>query len=233
MYRRGRTLFFFLIVLLALIWLSASAVLKVYDLFNKGYSEGYARGLAMGQNDAEMKEVENFTVLLRDVYFNLTGEYWYEKGKAEGSASALEALGNTTYFYNPIVVPRLSQPPVVEGTRVRLNFNPGYGSHLGVEKMYGTTRSMSPAIEPGYTLIVQYRPKDLKIGEIVGFPTSLCQGSEGSYAKWVHRIVGFRKTNGTTYLVTKGDANSEIDKCNITRQDVSYRVVAIIPSSLD
>jgi signal peptidase I len=221
------------VVVLLLVWLSASSVLGVYDLFSKGYSDGYARGLEAGQREADMREFENFTLLLRDVYFNLTGDYWYERGWAEGYASVLKALGNTTYFYTPIVVPRLSQRPVIEGTRVRLSFNPAFGSRLGIEKMYGTTRSMSPAIEPGYVLIVQYRPKDLKIGEIVGFPTSLCRYSDGTYSKWVHRIVGFKKMNGTTYLVTKGDANPKTDECNITSKDVSYRVVAIIPSSLD
>lgn len=237
MHGRGSFLFLFLVVFLVLVGLSASAVLKVYDLFSRGYSEGFMIGREVGLKEAELnfseEAMENFTRVLQEVYFNLTGRYWYEKGRAEGYVSALRELEGTSLFYSPIVVSRLSQRPVVDGSRVTLNFDPRFGSHLGVVRVLGTSRSMSPSIEPGYTLVVQYEPRDLKVGDIVGFPASLCQGSEGSYTYWIHRIVKFQKRDGKTYVVTKGDGNRFEDRCNLTRSDVSYRVVAIIPSSLD
>ncbi len=189
-----------------LIFLIIFGIYSYVKGYQSGYDTGYKDGYNKGKIDG-MREERNTFMSLR----------W-------GSCINLNE-------YQPIVTKILEDYPIVSNNSITLKF--GKGGKIGYFIFGGTTRSMSPTIEPGYIVIYQENPVDIKVGDIIGFTSNNCEGKEGSYEIWAHRVLGIVLRNGTYYFITKGDNNRELDKCNITYQDIKYRIVAILPSTLE
>ena len=78
--------------------------------------------------------------------------------------------------------------------------------------------SMSPQIEKGDAVLVQkVKDKDdIKVGDIIVFNMRNITS--------VHRLIDIEKRNGTTYYITKGDANNAEDNINLTMKDIKGKV---------
>ena len=178
--------------------------------YKTGYSEGYKEADTIWRNYSE-----------RDLEAKIiSGVYNFTMGNSCKNLNT----------YQPIISQVLRNPPQISDKSVCLNFR--NGGTVFYQRLGGLTRSMSPTIEPGYIVIYQEKPEEVKIGDIIGIPANKCNGSEGSYEIWVHRVIYIDNINGTLYYKTKGDNNQRFDECNITNQDVKYRVTAILPSTL-
>ncbi len=206
MLNMGSKIYKLILVLILVFPIIFGIIYSYVKVYRSGYNNGYEDGYYRGKIDGVREERNTFMSL-----------HW-------GSCINLNE-------YQPIVTEILEDYPIISNNSITLKF--GKGGKLGYFIFDGTTRSMSPTIEPGYIVIYQENPIDIKVGDIVGFTLNECEGKEGSYEIWVHRVLGIVSRNGTYYFITKGDNNRELDKCNITYQDIKYRVVAILPSTLE
>lgn len=182
------------------------------------YGVGHYHGGVDAEKSAELRYNQRVSDVLRVVNDTLYAcDVWWAKCRI-------------STIYDPVLHQVLEIPPSTNRNVVMLQF--GKGGNLSYTKFGGLTRSMSPSIEPGYIVIIQENPIDIRMGDIVAIPASLC-GDKTTYENWYHRVLGIMNKNGTEYLITRGDNNRGIDECNVTSKDIRYRAVAIIPSTLE
>ena len=81
--------------------------------------------------------------------------------------------------------------------------------------------SMNPKIKKGYLVIV-YRPKELRVGDIVSYQLSQ------EPTPTTHRISKIYYRKDTFYMITKGDANKDNDPYPVSEQEIVGKVVLII-----
>lgn len=95
---------------------------------------------------------------------------------------------------------------------------------LGFQPTIIASGSMRPTLEVGdMAAIVQTRPEAIKVGDIIQ------SWKEGEPAPIIHRVVEIYKSGGTTYFVTKGDANNAPDPDPIIPIKTVGKVVLTIP----
>ncbi len=83
--------------------------------------------------------------------------------------------------------------------------------------------SMEPAIKTGS--ILAYLPRaDYQVGDITTF-----KGTEINSTPTTHRIVDTVEEGGQTFLVTKGDANEDVDYRRISKEEILGEVLFSIP----
>jgi signal peptidase len=82
--------------------------------------------------------------------------------------------------------------------------------------------SMEPAISVGSIIVIR-SADEYKIDDIITFQFALNQPAT------THRIVGTQIIEGTTYFITKGDANEEPDPRLVREEEVLGRVLFSVP----
>ena len=87
--------------------------------------------------------------------------------------------------------------------------------------------SMKPNLNVGDAVIViKVKPEEIKIGDIISYNKVIPYSSSNIIT---HRVVEINK-NGEFYIFkTKGDANNEIDKFDITYKEIIGKVIFSIP----
>lgn len=85
--------------------------------------------------------------------------------------------------------------------------------------------SMYPAIKHGDTRLVEHEAREIKVGDIICFrvgsvPIGIC-----------HRVINVEESSEPIYH-TKGDANEHPDEYGITNDQVTGKVILVIPTSL-
>lgn len=85
--------------------------------------------------------------------------------------------------------------------------------------------SMYPHIKDGdAVLVIGGGKENLRVGEVVVFPDP-----ENPEQSVVHRVIALEEKRGSTYAVTKGDANPTADPFEIPLSRVSGTVKLVIP----
>jgi signal peptidase I len=103
------------------------------------------------------------------------------------------------------------------------------GVETGTGRWHATpvlSGSMRPGLQPGDVVVTQRVPvSDLRVRDVIVFhPPGETQGQT------VHRIVRLRVKRGTTYITTRGDANSVNDpEVTGLRGQTAYRVTRVVP----
>lgn len=93
---------------------------------------------------------------------------------------------------------------------------------LGFQPNIIASRSMTPTLEVGdIAITVQTRPEAIKVGDIIQY------WREGEPAPIIHRVIETYKSGGTTYFVTKGDANNAPDDPITPTQTVGKLIITI------
>lgn len=78
-----------------------------------------------------------------------------------------------------------------------------FGVRLRIEQ----SGSMAPALEPGDLLLVKsIRPTDARPGQILTFP------APDRRIELTHRVVSMKRTGNRVFFVTRGDANSGVER---------------------
>jgi signal peptidase len=94
---------------------------------------------------------------------------------------------------------------------------------LGFQPSVIASGSMMPALDVGDIVItVQTSPEKIKVGDIIQY------WRQGDPAPIVHRVTQINRAGGTTYIVTKGDANNAPDDPITVTQTIA-KVVLVIP----
>jgi signal peptidase len=94
---------------------------------------------------------------------------------------------------------------------------------LGFQPSVIASGSMMPALDVGDIVItVQTSPEKIKVGDIIQY------WRQGDPAPIVHRVIQIDRAGGTTYMITKGDANTAPDD-PITPTRTVGKVILIIP----
>ncbi|KAA0006507.1 MAG: signal peptidase I [Thermoplasmata archaeon] len=94
---------------------------------------------------------------------------------------------------------------------------------LGFQPTIVASGSMRPALDVGdIVIIVQAHPDTIKVGDIIQYR------GEGEPAPTIHRVIKIYKSEGITYIVTKGDANDVPDE-PIMANRIMGKVVFKIP----
>jgi signal peptidase len=93
---------------------------------------------------------------------------------------------------------------------------------LGFQPNIIASGSMTPTLEVGdIAITVQIRPEVIKVGDIIQY------WREGEPAPIIHRVVEIYKSGGTTYFITKGDANNAPDDPITPTQTVGKLIITI------
>jgi signal peptidase I len=84
---------------------------------------------------------------------------------------------------------------------------------------------MRPTLEVGdIAVTVQTRPESVKVGDIIQYWRA------GDQAPTIHRVIEISRAGGTTYITTKGDANTAPDEPIISSASQGLgKVVFVIP----
>jgi signal peptidase len=94
---------------------------------------------------------------------------------------------------------------------------------LGFQPTIIASGSMKPTLDVGdIAITVQTRPETIKTGDIIQY------WREGEQAPVIHRVIEVYKSGGTTYFITKGDANNAPDDPITPTRTVS-KVILTIP----
>ena len=94
---------------------------------------------------------------------------------------------------------------------------------LGFQPSIIASGSMRPTLDVGdIAITVQTRPEKIGVGDIIQY------WREGETAPIIHRVIEIYKSGGTTYIVTKGDANNAPDEPIMATRTVG-KVIFIIP----
>ena len=88
-------------------------------------------------------------------------------------------------------------------------------------KVYGN--SMSPTIQDRDTIYIDRRPKDIRLNDIILFPSWIKQAGNVEYFT-LHRIVGVTKT----HYITKGDNNPYTNTELVKKEDVIGKFIRVI-----
>jgi signal peptidase len=93
---------------------------------------------------------------------------------------------------------------------------------LGFQPSIIASGSMTPTLDVGdIAITVQTRPEAIKVGDIIQY------WREGEPAPIIHRVVEIYKSEGTTYFITKGDANNAPDDPITPTQTVGKLIITI------
>jgi len=93
---------------------------------------------------------------------------------------------------------------------------------LGFTPSIIASGSMRPALDVGdIAVTVQTRPEIIKVGDIIQY------WRQGEPAPIIHRVIETYKSGGTTYFVTKGDANNAPDDPITPTQTVGKLIITI------
>ena len=99
--------------------------------------------------------------------------------------------------------------------------------HLGrLSLQPALSGSMRPVFQPGDLVVTQPEPvSSLRQGQVIEFIPP------GKAQPYMHRVIRLTRTGGTTYIVTKGDANRVADPWGriSLRTRTVYRMTAVIP----
>ncbi|WP_330328486.1 signal peptidase I [Streptomyces sp. NBC_00536] len=77
------------------------------------------------------------------------------------------------------------------------------------------TGSMAPGMPTGSLVVLApLHPKDIRVGEVIAFKPPAPYGEPGG-APVIHRVLTRTRTDGTTVITTKGDANPVADPWRI------------------
>ncbi|MEM3442630.1 MAG: signal peptidase I, partial [Candidatus Bathyarchaeia archaeon] len=94
---------------------------------------------------------------------------------------------------------------------------------LGFQPTIIASGSMRPTLDVGdIAITVPTPPEKIKVGDIIQY------WREGETAPTIHRVIEISKTGGTTYITTKGDANTAPDEPITTTRTIS-KVILVIP----
>lgn len=93
---------------------------------------------------------------------------------------------------------------------------------LGFQPNIIASGSMRPTLDVGdIAITVQIRPEAIQVGDVIQY------WREGEQVPIIHRIIEIYKTRGTTYFVTKGDANNAPDDPITPTQTVGKLILTI------
>ena len=93
---------------------------------------------------------------------------------------------------------------------------------LGFQPNIIASGSMTPTLQVGdIAITVQTSPENIKVGDIIQY------WRQGESAPIIHRAIGTYKSGGTTYIITKGDANNAPDDPITPTQTVGKLVITI------
>jgi len=93
---------------------------------------------------------------------------------------------------------------------------------LGFQPNIIASGSMRPTLDVGdIAITIQTRPETIKVGDIIQY------WREGEPATIIHRVIEIYKSGGTTYIVTKGDANNAPDDPITPTQTVGKLIFTI------
>jgi len=93
---------------------------------------------------------------------------------------------------------------------------------LGFQPNIIASGSMTPTLDIGdIAVTVQTHPEAIKVGDIIQY------WREGEPAPIIHRVIETYKSGGTTYFVTKGDANNAPDDPITPTQTVGKLIITI------
>jgi signal peptidase len=93
---------------------------------------------------------------------------------------------------------------------------------LGFQPNIIASGSMRPALDVGdIAVTVQTSPENIKVGDIIQY------WRQGESAPIIHRVIETYKSGGTTYIITKGDANNAPDDPITPTQTVGKLIITI------
>jgi signal peptidase I len=94
---------------------------------------------------------------------------------------------------------------------------------IGWRPVVVVSGSMAPAAAPGDVAVVDPRPGSIRVGDIVLVP------APGPAARLLlHRVARIRADGA---LVTKGDANADVDSTPVLAREVKGRVRFVVPAA--
>jgi len=93
---------------------------------------------------------------------------------------------------------------------------------LGFQPNITASGSMTPTLNVGdIAITVQTSPSNIKVGDIIQY------WREGEPGPIIHRVIEIYRSGGTTYFITKGDANNAPDDPITPTQTVGKLVITI------
>ena len=96
---------------------------------------------------------------------------------------------------------------------------------LGYRSFTMRSGSMTPAIETGDVVVTEpVSPLSARVGEIVTF-----LDPEGSGRLFSHRVQSIRATGGVVHFVTRGDANTSVERWSVPADGSVGRVAYTVP----
>ena len=94
---------------------------------------------------------------------------------------------------------------------------------LGFQPAIIASGSMQPTLNVGdIAITIQTNPENIQVGDIIQY------WRKGEQAPIIHRVIEVYKSEGVTYIITKGDANNAPDE-PITATRPMNKVVFVIP----
>jgi signal peptidase len=93
---------------------------------------------------------------------------------------------------------------------------------LGFTPSIIASRSMRPALDVGdIAVTLQTSPENIRVGDVIQY------WRQGESAPIIHRVIETYKSGGTTYIITKGDANNAPDDPITPIQTVGKLIITI------